>query len=137
MITFSAVLNCWASSFASIMAQPRLLYAVAKDGLIPKPFKRLDHVTKTPLWGTVFVGGLTAFCSGFLDFATLSMTVSCGILFVYVFVGVGLLRVRYSAVLRSSPSDQAKFDIALPAYTLCMFFGSLAIHREYTIVAGV
>ncbi|CAK0879070.1 unnamed protein product [Prorocentrum cordatum] len=137
MITFSAVLNCWASSFASIMAQPRLLYAVAKDGLIPELFKKLDPVTKTPIKGTIIVGGLTAFCSGFLDFSTLSMTVSFGILFVYVFVGVGLLRIRYASLLKANPADEAKFSFALPAYTISMFFGSLAYHQGYAMVAWV
>jgi amino acid transporter len=137
MITFSAVLNCWASSFASIMAQPRLLYAVAKDGLLPPMFKKIDSFTKTPRRGTIFVGGLTAFCSGFLDFSTLSMTVSCGILFVYVFVAVGLLRVRYSSMLVTHERDEAIFNIALPAYTGGTFIGSFACHQGYYVVGGV
>jgi len=133
MITFSAVLNCWASSFASIMAQPRLLYAVAKDGLIPSPFKKIDPTTKTPLWGTAFVGGFTALCSGIADFSTLAMTVSCGILLVYVFVGVGLLRIRYSNVFDTSRVYESMFDIALPVYTGSVFIGSLASHQGYAM----
>lgn len=135
MITFSAVLNCWASAFASIVAQPRLLFAIAKDGLLPAQFKKLDPVTKTPLWGTVFTGCCTAFMSATLDFATLSMTVSCGILFVYVFTGVGLLLIRYDQRVLQTDGMKRAFNIALSGYVTCVFCSSQAFHLGYSGVA--
>lgn len=125
MITFSAVLNCWASSFASILAQPRLMYAIAKDGLLPRMFKQLDTRTRTPLKGTVVTGIITALFAGCLDFATLSMTVSCGILFVYVFTGVIILRFRYLPMLQASPYYQAAFHISVSSYVVACFWARL------------
>lgn len=63
----------------TIMAQPRLQYAMAVDGLLPSFFKELD--SKGNLWnGTLFAGVLFSLISAFVPFAHLNDMISCAVL---------------------------------------------------------
>jgi hypothetical protein len=65
------------------------------------------------------------------------MTVSCGILFVYVFTGIIILRIRYLPTLRASSSYRAGFHAAVFSYAVGCFVGSLAFHNGSYQIAKI
>ncbi|KAL7569092.1 hypothetical protein ACA910_016928 [Epithemia clementina (nom. ined.)] len=65
----------------TIMAQPRLQYALAVDGLLPPIFSEIDEHGN--LWkGTLISGGIMTLVSAFVPFENLNDMISCAVLLV-------------------------------------------------------
>jgi amino acid transporter len=65
----------------TIMAQPRLLYAMAEDGLLPAFFSTIDPHGN--LWnGTFTSGALMIFIATFVQFENLNDVISCAVLII-------------------------------------------------------
>lgn len=78
----------------SILAQPRLQWAVAKDGLLPPVFAELD--SKGNLWkGTLYSGILMVAIATFVPFSFLDDTISAGILAAFCISNWSVISLRY------------------------------------------
>jgi APA family basic amino acid/polyamine antiporter len=77
----------------SLYAQPRLFFALARDGLLPARFARLNkrQVPSQTIWVT---GLAVAFFSGFVGIGEAAELTNIGTLFAFVLVGYGVLRLR-------------------------------------------
>jgi basic amino acid/polyamine antiporter, APA family len=78
-----------------IMAQPRIFYAMARDGLLPPVFKRIHHKFRTPHITTMVTGVAVAIVAGLFPIGTLGHMVSIGTLLAFVIVSLGVLILRY------------------------------------------
>ena len=78
-----------------IMAQPRIFYAMSRDGLLPPVFKKIHPTFRTPHITTVVTGLAVAIVSGIFPIGTLGHMVSIGTLLAFVIVCVGVLVLRY------------------------------------------
>jgi APA family basic amino acid/polyamine antiporter len=79
-----------------LMGQPRIFYAMAKDGLMPKIFGRVHPKFQTPYIGTVIVGVVAAIMAGLLPLDFLGDLVSMGTLLAFATVCAGVLILRYT-----------------------------------------
>eukprot|EP00158_Paraphelidium_tribonemae_P007475 Partr_v1_DN28260_c2_g1_i2_m75395 putative solute carrier family 7 (orphan transporter), member len=70
----------------SLMGQPRIFFAMANDGLLPKVFARLDLVHQTPWLATVVSGLACAFLAAIFPIDILSELTSIGTLFAFFLV---------------------------------------------------
>ena len=77
-----------------ILAQPRIFYAMAKDGLLPSWAARLHPRWGTPAITTILTGLLVAIAAGFTPVSVLGQLVSIGTLFAFVVVAFGVLFLR-------------------------------------------
>ena len=79
-----------------LMGQTRVLYAMAKDGLLPW-FDQLHTTRSTPHVATIITGLFVAFCGGVMPMRLVGELVSIGTLlaFVLVCVGIPILRIRF------------------------------------------
>lgn len=77
-----------------LMGQPRIFYAMAQDGLLPKIFKRVHPKHQTPHVGTIIVGTCAALLAGFLPIGLLGELVSMGTLLAFATVSAGVLILR-------------------------------------------
>mmetsp|Transcript_31636 Transcript_31636/g.72472 ORF Transcript_31636/g.72472 Transcript_31636/m.72472 type:complete len:254 (-) Transcript_31636:125-886(-) len=87
----------------SLMAQPRLMYALAKDGLVPSFFGKIDR-NGNLMNGTVISGLLMVFIASFVPFNKLDDMISAGILICFSLTNASLVLMRLS-----SPTNKPYF----------------------------
>jgi APA family basic amino acid/polyamine antiporter len=78
-----------------LMGQPRIFYAMSRDGLLPPVFGKIHPKYQTPYVTTIVTGVVAAVVAGFFPIALLGELVSIGTLFAFVIVSAGILVLRY------------------------------------------
>ncbi|KAF9355173.1 Cationic amino acid transporter-1 [Mortierella sp. NVP85] len=79
-----------------LIAQPRVFYAMANDGLIPRVFAKVHPKLKTPYVATLVSGIVCAFCGALLPTGVLSDMSSIGTIVAFFVVNVGVIILRYT-----------------------------------------
>lgn len=77
-----------------LMAQPRILFSMSRDGLLPPLASKMHHRYKTPYISTIITGVLAALVAGFFPIGVLGELVSIGTLLAFVLVCLGVLVLR-------------------------------------------
>ncbi len=77
-----------------IMAQPRIFYTMARDGLMPQAFAKVHPRFKTPYVATIITGSVAALLAGLFPIDILGHLVSIGTLFAFIIVCAGVLVLR-------------------------------------------
>jgi APA family basic amino acid/polyamine antiporter len=77
-----------------LMAQPRILFSMARDGLLPPASARIHPKYGTPYVMTVVTGILSAIIAGLFPIGVLGELVSIGTLLAFVLVCLGVLVLR-------------------------------------------
>ncbi|KAF9595725.1 hypothetical protein IFM89_003467 [Coptis chinensis] len=72
IITAGAVTALCSTLMGSLLPQPRILMAMARDGLLPQFFSDVNRRTQVPVKGTIVTGICAAFLSFFMDVSQLA-----------------------------------------------------------------
>ncbi|XP_032809704.1 cationic amino acid transporter 4 [Petromyzon marinus] len=80
---------------SSLFSLPRIIYAMADDGLFFSVFSHLHAVTKVPVNAIVVFGTLTAVLATLFDLEALVQFLSIGTLLAYTFVAASVIVLRY------------------------------------------
>jgi basic amino acid/polyamine antiporter, APA family len=78
-----------------MLGQPRIFFAMSKDGLLPPAFSRVHPKFKTPYVGTILTGMVAMILAGILPISMLGELVSIGTLLAFVIVCLSILVLRY------------------------------------------
>ncbi|AED94130.1 cationic amino acid transporter 3 [Arabidopsis thaliana] len=95
LINLGAVMALCSALMGSILPQPRILMAMARDGLLPSYFSYVNQRTQVPINGTITTGVCAAILAFFMDVSQLAGMVSVGTLVAFTMVAISLLIVRY------------------------------------------
>jgi APA family basic amino acid/polyamine antiporter len=79
-----------------LLGQPRIFYAMARDGLLPKRFAAVHPQFRTPYVTTILTGTIAACFAGLFPIGILGELVSIGTLLAFVIVSIGVLVLRYT-----------------------------------------
>lgn len=79
-----------------ILGQSRVFYAMAQDGLMPKPFGKVHEKYHTPFFTTVVVTLVCMLFSGVFPVGILGQLTSMGALLAFAIVCFGILVLRYT-----------------------------------------
>ena len=96
LVELAAIAGLSSVILVMLMAQPRIFYSMAKDGLMPPALGKVHRKYRTPHVGTVIVGIVAAALAGLLPIGILGDIVSMGTLLAFATVCVGVLVLRYT-----------------------------------------
>jgi APA family basic amino acid/polyamine antiporter len=74
----------------------RIIFAMARDGLLPPLFGAVNATTHTPVPTIVMVGLICAGLAGFVPLGELAELVNIGTLFAFVMVCLGVIMLRHT-----------------------------------------
>ncbi|XVF56807.1 hypothetical protein PTKIN_Ptkin06aG0150100 [Pterospermum kingtungense] len=95
IITIGAVTALCSTLMGSILPQPRILMAMARDGLLPSFFSDVNKRAQVPIKSTLATGIVAATLSFFMDSSQLAGVVSVGTLLAFTMVAISVLVLRY------------------------------------------
>jgi APA family basic amino acid/polyamine antiporter len=97
LVDVGAVVSTTAVLLVFQLAQPRIFYAMARDGLLPSGFARVHRRFGTPWVTTLLSGGIVAAAAGFFDIGEAADLTNIGTLFAFALVCAGVLALRRTA----------------------------------------
>ncbi|MFJ5923070.1 APC family permease [Kitasatospora sp. NPDC092948] len=89
-----AIVSIFSITLVVIYGQTRILYAMGRDGLLPRRFTRVSPRTGTPVWNTVVVGAAVALLAAVFPLRLLADMTSMGTLVAFTAVSVGIVVLR-------------------------------------------
>ncbi len=89
-----------------MLAQPRIFYAMANDGLLPAWARAIHPRFRTPHVTTIVTGIAVSIAAGFTGIATLGNLVSIGTLMAFIIVSIGIIFLR-----RTRPDLERPFRV--------------------------
>ncbi|XP_067130420.1 high affinity cationic amino acid transporter 1-like [Centruroides vittatus] len=108
IISVGALAGLSTSMLGGMFPLPRVLFALANDGLIFKFISRINERFKTPIIATIISGVLTALLAMMFNVHELASMMSIGTLMAYTLVAISVLILRYkptNMMLQNSTSE--------------------------------
>jgi basic amino acid/polyamine antiporter, APA family len=115
-IKVGAIIGLTSVVLVLMYAQTRIFYTMAKDGLLPKIFSKVNPRFQTPVANTLLVGAITATAAGFFDINVLGDMTSVGTLAAFAIVCLSVIYLR-----RAAPELQRGFSV--PFYPVLPVLG--------------
>lgn len=95
LVSIGGLFGLSTSLLGAMFPLPRVLYAMASDGLIPRCLATIHPTTHTPLTATLLAGLMAAVMALMFDLSQLVDMMSIGTLIAYTMVSVCVLLLRY------------------------------------------
>src|SRR5438067_847323 len=119
IVAFGAVVSLTAVLLVFQYGQPRIFFAMARDGLLPQWAAKVHPRTKIPATTTIITGVFVALWSLVGDAAETYDLTNIGTLFAFMLVSIGVLVLRYKEPERPRP-------FRVPALPLVAIAGAAA-----------
>lgn len=95
IVSVGAICGLTSSALNSLFPIPRIMYAMASDGLIFRLFAKVTERTGTPAISCAVSGLFAALLAMFLELAALAEMMSLGTLLSYTIVSIGVVLLRF------------------------------------------
>jgi APA family basic amino acid/polyamine antiporter len=102
-MSLGAVIAVTAVLLVFQLGQPRILYAMARDGLLPPAFARVHGRFRTPALGTIVTGVFVGLAPTFLTQSQALELTNIGTLFAFLLVALGVIALRVREPDRPRP----------------------------------
>ncbi|HWW85273.1 MAG TPA: amino acid permease [Vicinamibacterales bacterium] len=95
LVELGAIAGLSSVMVVMMMAQPRIFYSMAHDGLLPAWAKAIHPRFRTPHITSIITGVVVSLAAGFTPIGILGELVSIGTLLAFVIVSIGVIFLRY------------------------------------------
>ncbi|MDD3580415.1 MAG: amino acid permease [Desulfobacca sp.] len=119
LISMGALVGLTSVLYILLLAQPRVLFAMGRDGLLPGWTAAVHPRYRTPHIMTLVCGSVIALCSALTPIEKLAFLCNIGTLFAFFIVCLGVLVLRYT-------QPQARRPFRCPAGKIVALLGALA-----------
>ncbi|HNR38641.1 MAG TPA: amino acid permease [Acidobacteriota bacterium] len=122
LVSVGAIAGITSVLLVLLMGQPRILFAMSRDGLLPPFLSNVHQRFKTPWVTTLITGGIVAVFAALTPIDVSSELCSIGTLFAFIIVCAGVLVLRYTRKDLPRPFRVPLFPV-LPALgiVLCAY----------------
>jgi basic amino acid/polyamine antiporter, APA family len=122
LVALGAAISMSAVLLVFQYGQPRIFFAMARDGLLPKWAARVDPVHRIPYVTTLITGIAVALASLIGDAAETYDLTNIGTLFAFALVSIGVLVLRYKEPRRARPFKVPfVWPVAVGSAAACLF----------------
>ena len=101
------------------LGQARMLFAMSRDGFLPKSFAKIHPKYKTPHVATIITGVVVAVASAFANIDEMVDLTNIGTLFAFILVCVGIIILRFRDPKRPRPFRVPFGPVLIPGLGLC------------------
>lgn len=108
IIALGAVVSIFSVVLVVMYGQTRILFAMGRDGLLPKVFTKVNPRTRTPVNNTIIVAVVISILAAFIPLGKLAEATSIGTLAAFAVVNVGVV-----ALWSSRPDLERTFKVPL------------------------
>jgi len=130
VLAAGAVVSIFSVTLVVIYGQTRILFAMSRDGMIPRFFHKLNPRTLTPVHATIFVAVILSVLAGVVPIDFLFEMTSIGTLVAFMIVSIGVIVLR-----RTAPDLPRGFKVPLyPVLPILSVLGCLWIIQDLRIV---
>ena len=95
IVSLGALFGLCATCFGALYYLPRLLYAMASDGMLCGLFATISNRTSVPVYSVLISGTVSALVAMFIRLEILIQLMSLGMLFSYTMVSICIICIRY------------------------------------------
>ncbi len=130
MLAAGAVISIFSVTLVVIYGQTRILFAMARDGMMPEIFHKVNPRTLTPVPNTIIVAVVIALLAGFIPINFLAEMTSIGTLVAFLVVSIGVMVLR-----RTHPELPRGFKVPFfPVLPLLSIAGCIWIIQDLRAV---
>jgi basic amino acid/polyamine antiporter, APA family len=97
VLAAGAVISIFSVTLIVLYGQTRILFAMARDGMIPELFHKVNPRTLTPVPNTIIVAVVIALLAGLIPINFLAEMTSIGTLVAFLVVSIGVIVLRRTA----------------------------------------
>jgi amino acid transporter len=97
VLAAGAIISIFSVTLVTIYGQTRILFAIGRDGMLPRFFATVNPRTQTPVNNTIVVAIVVALLAGLLPINFLAEMTSIGTLVAFLVVSVGVIILRRTA----------------------------------------
>ena len=108
LIALGAVISIFSVVLVVMYGQTRILFAMGRDGMLPKLFTKVNPRTQTPVANTIIVTVIISILAGFIPLGQLAEATSIGTLAAFAIVNFGVI-----ALWRARPELERTFKVPL------------------------
>ena len=127
VVSFVASSICASNVLSGAIGPPRILYEMAKDGLVHEWLSKVSKKTSVPVRASIVCGLVNIIGAAFFDFQSLAKITSCFTLLIYTAVCGGVLSLR-------RPCRQGGYNRRLHACLL--LFITTSLWFQYSLIDG-
>jgi basic amino acid/polyamine antiporter, APA family len=130
VLAAGAIVSIFSVTLVVIYGQTRILFAMSRDGMIPRYFHRLNPRTLTPVTSTIVVAVVISILAGVIPINFLFEMTSIGTLVAFLIVSIGVMVLR-----QRSPELPRGFKVPLyPLVPLGSIAGCIWIIKDLRAV---
>jgi len=96
LISVGAIAGITSVLLVLMLGQPRILFAMSRDGLLPRFLSKVHHRFRTPHRTTLFTGIVVAVAAAIMRLDTAAELCSIGTLLAFIIVSAGVIVLRYT-----------------------------------------